>query len=108
MDELRKYFNISLARGFIQPTKSWVAAPVLFKEKKDGSMKLWIDFKVINTVCVENTYPLPLMKYMLTHLAKGKVFTKLKIREAYYQCNSKREMNGRQPSAAHYAVSSSK
>ncbi|XP_013920161.1 PREDICTED: RNA-directed DNA polymerase homolog [Thamnophis sirtalis] len=39
---------------------------------------------------VDNTYPLLLMKDMLNHLSKGKVFTKLDLREAYY-CNQIRE-----------------
>lgn len=84
MDELRKYIDTNLARGFIQPAKSWVAAPVLFKEKKDRLMRLCVDFRGINAVCAENTYPLSLMKDMLSHLARGKVFTKLDLMEAYY------------------------
>lgn len=39
-------------------------------------MKLCVDFRGINGVCVENMYPLPLMKDMLALLAKGKIFTK--------------------------------
>lgn len=36
MAELRKYVDANLARGFIQPAKSKVVAPILFKEKKEG------------------------------------------------------------------------
>lgn len=75
MKELREYIDYNLARGFIQPAKSRVAVPVTFKEKKNWGMRLCVDFKGINAVCVQNIYPL--MKYMLGHLAKGKVFTKL-------------------------------
>lgn len=57
---------------------------MLFKEKKNGLMRLCVDFRGIKTVCVENTYPLSLMKDMLSHLEKGKVFTKLDLREAFY------------------------
>lgn len=74
----------NLARGFIQPAKSKVAALVLFKEKKDGSLRLCVDFRGINGVCMENMYLLPLMKDILGHLSKWKVFTKLDLREAYY------------------------
>lgn len=62
MRELREYIDMNLAQEFIQPAKSRVAAPILFKEKKDGSMRLFMDFREINAVCVENTYLLPLMK----------------------------------------------
>ncbi|XP_013929082.1 PREDICTED: RNA-directed DNA polymerase homolog [Thamnophis sirtalis] len=40
---------------------------------------------------MENTYPLPLMKDMLNHLSKGKMFTKLDLREAYYHIKIKEE-----------------
>lgn len=48
-------------------------------------MRLCMDFRGINAVCMENTFLLPLMKDLLYHLAKGKVFTKLDLQEAYYQ-----------------------
>lgn len=59
MVELRKYIDANLARGFIQPAKSRVTAAVHFKEKKDGVMRVCIDFHSINAVCVENTSPSP-------------------------------------------------
>lgn len=62
-----------------------VRAPGLFKEKKDGTLRLCVDFCSINGVCIENMYPLPLMKDLLAHLAKGRVFTKLDLHEAYYR-----------------------
>ncbi|XP_060545015.1 retrotransposon-derived protein PEG10 isoform X5 [Pantherophis guttatus] len=85
MQEMWNYIDKNLQRGFIERAKPRIAAPVLFKEKKDGSMCLVVDFRDINAVCVHNLYPLPLMKDMLAHLAKGKVFTKLDLREAYYR-----------------------
>lgn len=66
-----------------------IAAPVLFKEKKDGILRLCVDFCGINRVCVENMYPVPLMENLLAHLAKGEVFTKLDLREAYYRVRIK-------------------
>lgn len=85
MQEMRKYIDKNLARGFIKPSRSRIAAPVLFREKKDGSLRLCVDFRGLNGVCVEHLYPLPLMKDMLATLAKGKYFTRLDLREAYYR-----------------------
>lgn len=70
MEELREYIDTNLVRGLMQPAKSRVATPVLFKEKKDGLMRLCIDFRGINVVCIENMYPVSLMKDLLVHLAK--------------------------------------
>lgn len=48
-----------------------------------------MNFKGINAVCIQNIYPLPLMKDMLGHLAKGEVFTKLNLQEEYYRIRIK-------------------
>lgn len=56
MTELREYIDTNLAHWFIQPAKSRVAASVLFKEKKDRTMRPCVDFRGINAVCVENTH----------------------------------------------------
>lgn len=83
--EMREYIDKNLAWSFIQPSRSRMAAPVLFREKKDGGLRLCIDFHDLNAVCVEHLYPLPLLKDLLSTLATGKIFTKLDLREAYYR-----------------------
>lgn len=60
------FIDKNLARGFIQPSRSQVAALVLFREKKDGSLCLCVDYHGLNAVCMENVYPLPLIKDMLS------------------------------------------
>lgn len=62
-----------------------MAAPMLFKEKKDGSLRLC----GLKCTCLENIYPLPLMSDMLSYLLKGKIFTKLDLRVAYYHVRIK-------------------
>ncbi|KAK9401814.1 hypothetical protein NXF25_010170 [Crotalus adamanteus] len=89
VQELRRYIDQNLARGFIQPARSRITAPVLFKEKKDGSLRLCVDFRGLNAVCVEHLYPLPLMKDLLAYLGTGRIFTKLDLREVYYRVRIK-------------------
>ncbi|KAK9402189.1 hypothetical protein NXF25_010545 [Crotalus adamanteus] len=89
LEELRRYIDKNLGRGFIQPARSRIAAPVIFQGKKDGGLRLCVDFRGLNAVCTENMYPLPLLKDMLTHLSQGRVFTKLDLREAYYRIRIK-------------------
>ncbi|XP_070810309.1 vomeronasal type-2 receptor 26-like [Pituophis catenifer annectens] len=57
MTELRKYIDTNVARGFIDIAKSRVTAPVLFKEKKEEGLRLCVDFRDMNTICIQNTYP---------------------------------------------------
>ncbi|KAK9391826.1 hypothetical protein NXF25_017413 [Crotalus adamanteus] len=89
LEELRRYIDKNLERGFIQPARSRIAAPVIFQGKKDGGLRLCVDFRGLNAVSTENMYPLPLLKDMLSHLSQGRVFTKLDLREAYYRIRIK-------------------
>ncbi|RVW73760.1 Transposon Tf2-2 polyprotein [Vitis vinifera] len=46
-------------KGFIRPSTSPWGAPVLFVKKKDGTLRLCIDYRKLNRVTVKNKYPLP-------------------------------------------------
>lgn len=84
LEELCKFIDKNLAHGFIQPARPKMASLVLFCEKKDGCLCVCIDYRCLNVVCMNNVYSLPLMKDMLVHLSKGKIFSKLDLWEAYY------------------------
>jgi hypothetical protein len=56
--ELKRQLDDLLAKGFIRPSKSHLAFPVLFVEKKDGSKRLLVDYCALNQVTVKNKYHL--------------------------------------------------
>ena len=83
-DEATKNFvKENLWKGYIQPSKSPMATPFFYVNKKD--MKLWPcqDYKYLNEWTIKNAYPLPLVTYLLNKLKKAKIFTKLDIRAGY-------------------------
>ncbi|KAI3819721.1 hypothetical protein L1987_13569 [Smallanthus sonchifolius] len=59
MKELMAQLDELLKKGFIQPSISPWGAPVLFVKKKDGSMRMCIDYRELNKRTVKNKYPLP-------------------------------------------------
>ena len=48
-----------LAKGFIEPSSSPYGAPIPFVQKKDGSLRMVIDYRALNKLTVKNRYPLP-------------------------------------------------
>jgi len=79
---LKAYIKTNLPNGFIQPSSSPVAAPILFAKKKDGSLQLCVDYGALNRGTVKNPYPLPLISEMLDRLHGARIFTKLDLRNA--------------------------
>ncbi len=80
---LRDYIAENLDKGFIQRSTSSAGAPVLFVKKKDGSLRLCVDYRGLNKVSKKNRYPLPLISEALDRLGSAKIYTKLDIRSAY-------------------------
>lgn len=85
LHELRKYIDENLANGRIRPSKSPAGAPILFVPKKDGSLRLCVDYRGLNKVTVKNRYPLPLISEILDRLAGAKYFSKIDVQDAYYR-----------------------
>lgn len=85
LEECKAQVEEMLSKGFIQPSVSPYGAPVLFVKKKDGSMRLCIDYRGLNQQTVKNKYPLPRMDDLFDQLQGAKYFTKLDLRSDYHQ-----------------------
>ncbi|SOV04618.1 uncharacterized protein UDID_17154 [Ustilago sp. UG-2017a] len=80
---LREYLEENLAKGFISPSDSLAASPILFVKKKDGSLRLCVDYRGLNRITIHNRYPLPLIDELLDRLHKARFFTRIDLRGAY-------------------------
>ncbi|KAJ0617047.1 putative nucleotidyltransferase, Ribonuclease H [Helianthus annuus] len=85
MKELRTQLDELLAKGFIRPSSSPWGAPVLFVKKKDGSMRLCIDYRELNKVTIKNRYPLPRIDDLFDQLQGASYFSKIDLRSGYHQ-----------------------
>ncbi|KAE8736092.1 hypothetical protein F3Y22_tig00000170pilonHSYRG00022 [Hibiscus syriacus] len=65
LKELKVQLQELFDRGFIRHSTSPWGAPVLFVKKKDGSLRLCIDYRKLNKMTVKNKYPLPRMTYLI-------------------------------------------
>ncbi|KAJ9532927.1 hypothetical protein QJQ45_018045, partial [Haematococcus lacustris] len=85
LDQLKKQLDDLQAKGFIRPSTSPFAAPVLFVRKKDGSLRLCVDFRALNQQTLKNRYPLPRIDDLLDQLSGAQVFSKIDLRSGYHQ-----------------------
>ena len=76
LKELHKQLQELLDKGFIRPNLSPWGAPVLFVKKKDGFMRLYIDYREINKVMIKNKYSLPRVDDLLDQLKGATAFSK--------------------------------
>ncbi|KAL0551539.1 hypothetical protein IC582_010628 [Cucumis melo] len=91
LKELKVQLQDLLDKGFIRPSVSPWGAPVLFVKKKDGSMRLCIDYRELNKVTVKNRYPLPRIDDLFDQLQGATVFSKIDLRSGYHQLRIKDE-----------------
>ena len=89
LKELKTQLQELLDKGFIQPSVSPWGVPVLFVKKKDGTLRMCIDYQQINKVTVNNKYLLPRIEDLFDHLKGESVFLKIDLRLGYYQLRVK-------------------
>ena len=83
LETLREYIDDNLKTGFIRRSESPAGAPVLFVPKKDGSLRLCVDYRAMNKITIKNRCPLPLISETLDRLRSARRFTKLDLKGAY-------------------------
>ena len=83
--ELKAQIQELLDRGFIRLSMSLWGASVLFVKKKDGSMRMCIDYQELNKLTIKNKYPLPRIDDLFDQLRGATVFSKVDLRSDYYQ-----------------------
>ncbi|GKA08070.1 putative reverse transcriptase domain-containing protein [Tanacetum coccineum] len=89
LKELKEQVQELLEHGFIHPSVSPWGAPVLFVKKKDGSMRLCIDYRELNRDTIRNRYPLPRIDDLFDQVQGAKIFSNIDFRSGYHQLRVK-------------------
>ena len=83
--ELKQQLDQLLRDGKIKPSTSPYGAPVLFAKKKNGKLRMCIDYRALNSQTIQNRYALPRIDELFDRLHGAKVFSKLDLTSGYYQ-----------------------
>ena len=89
--EVKQHIKEMLACGAIRHSNSPWASNVVFVRKKDGSLRLCLDFRKLNSQTVRDAYMLPLIETTLDGLAGAKYFTSLDLQSGYWQVEIEEE-----------------
>lgn len=82
-EELDKFLDENLKKGYIRPSKSPMASPFFFVKKKDGGLRPVQDYRRLNDITVKNSYPIPLISDLMDRLKGSRYYTKLDVRWGY-------------------------
>ena len=94
---MNEFIDENLRKGYIRPSKSPMASPFFFVDKKDGTLRPCQDYRELNEGTVKNAYPLPLIQDLMDKLKGATIFSKLDLRSGY---NNVRIKDGDQWKAA--------
>jgi hypothetical protein len=80
---LKEYLEGALAAGIIRESKSPAGAPVMFVKKSDGSLRLCVDYRGLNSVTKTNRAALPIIRDLLFRANGSKYFSKIDLKSAF-------------------------
>lgn len=83
--EVKAYIEDLLHKKFISPSKSSWSSPVVCVRKKDGSLRLCVDYRGLNQKTIKDRHPLPRIQETLDNLGGSSWFSVLDQGKAYHQ-----------------------
>jgi hypothetical protein len=84
-EEIKHQIHELIHKGHICLSSSHCGSPILLVQKKDGTWRLYINYRALNKITVENRYPTPRIEDLLDQLKGAKFFNKIDLKSSYHQ-----------------------
>ncbi|GAU25035.1 hypothetical protein TSUD_155090 [Trifolium subterraneum] len=92
-----KLIDEMMIQGVIRHSTSPYASPTVLVRKKDGSWRLCVDFRKLNSLTIKDRFPIPLIEDLMDELGGASIFSKLDMKSGYHQL---RMATGEEPKTA--------
>lgn len=84
-EKVRGMVDDMLEAGIVRQSASEYASPILLVRKKDGTMRMCIDYRMLNSVTIKERYPMPIIEDEIARLSGQACFITLDLASGYYQ-----------------------
>ena len=84
-EEVKAHINDLIQQGIVRPSHSEYASPIVICKKKNGNIRMCVDYRRLNTKTRKDAFPLPRVDEMFDHLAGAKYFSTVDLKSAYNQ-----------------------
>ncbi|CAF4894949.1 unnamed protein product [Pieris macdunnoughi] len=84
-NRVRDIVSDLLSKGIIRESQSDYASPIILVKKKDGSDRMCVDYRALNSITVKEKFPLPLIDDHVDKLGSYKIFTSLDMATGFHQ-----------------------
>ena len=88
-DTLKEYIDENLQKGYIRASKLSAGYPIIFVPKKDRSLRLYVDYRYLNSITIKDRHLLPLIHEIQDRIGGTKYFSKYNITNTYHRIRIK-------------------
>ena len=84
-EAVRKHLQTLLEAGVIRESESPYSSPIVVVKKKNGDVRLCVDYRKLNALTIRDAYALPNLEETFSALAGSKWFSVMDLKSGYYQ-----------------------